>query len=272
MQPSPPLAQRVAMLAYGLACYAAFLAVFLYAIGFTGGGFGALGLDHPALRAMETGRAPGPIGASIAIDALLLAVFAGQPSGMARPAFKRAWTRLVPEAIERSTYVLLASACLALLFWQWRPLGTEVVWDLSGSPAGMLVVSLSIAGWLTVLVATFLIDHFELFGLRQVWLALRGRAARPPDFRTPALYRAVRHPIYLGFLTAFWATPRMTLGHLLFAVGTTAYVLVAIQLEEHDLVVRFGDSYRRYRLRTPMLLPFGARRAVERPVEPVSDA
>jgi protein-S-isoprenylcysteine O-methyltransferase Ste14 len=194
----------------------------------------------------------------VLVDLLLLGVFAVQHSVMARPAFKRWWTRWVPAAVERSTYVLAASAALALLIWQWRPLG-DAVWTVSGN-AAIAIQLLSAAGWCVVLVSTFLINHFELFGLRQSLAPVLGLREPGAAFRTPGLYRVVRHPIYLGFLLAFWATPVMTTGHLLFALMTTGYILVGIALEERDLVDLFGADYLRYRQRVGMLLPKLARR------------
>jgi methanethiol S-methyltransferase len=254
------LARRTAYLAYGLVCYAIFLATFLYAVGFVGGFWRALGLGGDGFRSMDSGAAPATLGQAILVDALLLALFAVQHSGMARRGWKRWWTRVIPEPIERSTFVLATSLCLAVLFWQWRPLGTSVLWDFSGTPFQPVFVASCFVGFGIVLVSTFFIDHFDLFGLRQVWLAFRGRPHPALEFRTPGLYRAVRHPIYLGFIIAFWSTPTMTLGHLIFAAATTGYILVAIQLEERDLVHRYGEAYRRYRQDTGMLLPLAGRR------------
>ena len=236
---------RIAVFLYGVLSYACFFVTFLYAIGFVGG--------FAVPRSIDS-AAEGPLGSAILIDVLLLAVFALQHSVMARPAFKRWWTRIVPEPAERSTYVLASSLALLLLFWQWRPIG-GVVWQVE-QPAGRAVLlGLFAAGWLGVLVTTFLINHFDLFGLRQVWLYLRGKPYRPLGFVTPGPYRHVRHPLYVGWLFAFWATPTMTVAHLLFAVMTTAYILIAIRLEERDLTTIHGERYARYRRSVPMLVP-----------------
>lgn len=238
-------------LVYGAVAYAIFLLTFLYAIGFVGN------LIVP--KSIDAGWPAGAAGASLAealiVDTLLLTVFAVQHSVMARPAFKRWWTRFVPAPIERSTYVLLASAALILLFAQWRPI-TQTVWSLPGGPLATTLIVVHWLGWAIVLASTFMIDHFELFGLRQVLARLAGRPMPQPVFRTPLLYRHVRHPIYLGFLLAFWATPVMTAGHLLFAVATTGYILIGIRLEERDLIAQFGDAYRRYRQQVGMLIPW----------------
>lgn len=248
------LSKRTGYLVYGLVSYAIFFATFVYAIGFVGNWWQSFGWSGPLFHGMDAGGPQSPLGKALLIDALLLGLFAVQHSVMARAGFKRAWTRIVPPAIERSTFVLAASLCLLLLFWQWRPIGTTVVWTATG-PLEAALVGLSLVGFLIVLLATFMIDHFELFGLSQVWHAFRGRRAPAQEFRTPFFYRAVRHPIYLGFMIAFWATPIMTLGHLVFAAATTGYMLVAIQLEERDLVRSYGDQYRSYRRRVWMLLP-----------------
>jgi len=235
---------RIVVFLYGVVSYGVFFGTFLYAAGFVGNLLVPKGLDAPPV---------GSFGASLPIDLALLGLFAVQHSVMARPAFKRAWTRIVPPAAERSTYVLASSLALILLFWQWRPLG-GVVWDIQ-APFGRALMHACFAfGWLLVLVTTFLINHFDLFGLRQVWLHLRGRPYEPLPFKTPGPYRLVRHPLYVGWFFAFWATPTMTATHLLFAVVTTAYILVAIQLEERDLVAAHPE-YEGYRRRVPMLVP-----------------
>jgi len=236
---------------YGVLSYLVFFGASLYAMGFIGNGLVPKSIDSGA---------PGGLAASIVIDLLLLSAFAVQHSVMARPAFKAWWTRIVPPQCERSTYVLASSLLLLLLFWQWRPITTPI-WRAEGVLATVLIAIYWI-GWLTVLASTFQIDHFDLFGLRQVFAALRGAALPPPLFRTPWLYRIVRHPLMLGFLLVFWATPQMSAGHLLFAVMTTTYILVGVRLEERDLVAAFGAAYEGYRARVPMLLPrlFGGRR------------
>lgn len=241
---------RALTLGYGAVCYLVFLAVFIYSVGFVGDIVVPRTVDHGVTASLTE---------AIVVNLLLLGLFAVQHSVMARPAFKRMWTRFVPRAVERSTYVLLASLVLALLFWQWRTM-PALIWDVN-SPAGRMALwTLFALGWVTVLVSTFLINHFDLFGLRQVYLAWRGRPYTPLRFGTSMLYRAVRHPIMLGFLVAFWATPTMTAGHLLFAAATTAYVLAAIRLEERDLAADLGQQYRDYRERVPMLIPGFRRR------------
>jgi protein-S-isoprenylcysteine O-methyltransferase Ste14 len=252
--------RRLVYLAYGGLAYALFLATILYAIGFVGNLWQALGWTGSFFRSMDRGGPPAGLGEALAVDALLLGVFAVQHSVMARAGFKERWTQIVPAPLERSTFVLAASLCLDLLFWQWRPIGARVIWDLSQSPMAAALVAVSLAGWAIVFLATFMIDHFDLFGLRQVWCAFRNRPYPGLAFSTPALYKAVRHPIYMGFIIAFWATPIMTLGHLVFAAATTGYILLAIQLEERDLVRRYGEEYREYRRRVWMLLPLPHRR------------
>ncbi|HWE20958.1 MAG TPA: isoprenylcysteine carboxylmethyltransferase family protein [Hyphomicrobiaceae bacterium] len=230
---------------YGAAVYLIFLATFLYMVAFVG--------NLPVPKSVDSGEA-GAIGAALVIDTLLLGLFAVQHSVMARPAFKRWWTRAVPQPVERTTYVLCTNLALILLYWQWRPI-PDVVWSVA-HPAGVAVLqAIFWIGWAVALVSTFLINHFELFGLRQVYLGLRGAELPPPAFKTPWLYKRVRHPLYLGFLLAFWATPTMTAGHLLFAVATTGYILIGIALEERDLIALFGEQYRRYREQVPMLIP-----------------
>jgi methanethiol S-methyltransferase len=237
---------RSLVFGYGVLSYLIFLASFLHAIGFVGN------LGFP--KTIDSGL-PVPVGEALAVDVLLLGLFAIQHSVMARPGFKQWWTRFVPSSIERSSYVLVSSLLLALLFWRWRPMpGT--VWEFQQPLAVSLLWVLCGAGWLVALVSTFLIDHFDLFGLRQVYCFATGRLYSPPPFSTPLLYRVVRHPLLLGFMVAFWATPVMTWGHLLFAVMTTAYILIAIQLEERDLRTAFKGTYDEYRQQVSMIVPW----------------
>lgn len=244
------MAKRLIFAIYGVGCYVIFLGTFLYAIGFIGNLGTPTTLDGPAR---------GSLAAALAVNAGLLTIFALQHSIMARPWFKAWWTRLVPHPIERSTYVLFSSLALILLFWQWRPMGGEI-WSVD-DPVGVAIFRvLFVLGWGLVLVATFLINHFDLFGLRQVWLYLVGTPYASLGFSTPGPYRMVRHPLYVGWFFAFWMTPTMTIAHLVFAVATTAYILVAIQFEEHDLVAAYGPVYEEYRRRVPMLMPFARRR------------
>ena len=235
---------RAAALLYGLVSYLIFSASFAYTPAFLGNFLVPKTIDVGP----ESGRAQ-----AVLIDAILLGLFAIQHSVMARPAFKRWWTRIIPASCERSTYVLISSLLLILIFWQWRPIA-PTIWHVEGWPAAMLT-AIFWMGWVIALASTFQIDHFELFGLRQSFDALRGAADRVQAFKTPLLYRLVRHPLMLGLLLAFWATPHMTAGHLLFAVLSTAYILVGVRLEERDLVAEFGASYERYRERVPMLMP-----------------
>jgi protein-S-isoprenylcysteine O-methyltransferase Ste14 len=241
--------KRLAVFLYGVGCYAVFLGVFLYAIGFIGNLWVPKTMDSPREVALLD---------ALLIDLGLLGLFALQHSVMARPAFKRWWTRIIPAAAERSTYVLFSSLALVALFWWWQPMG-GVVWDITASAGIKAMYATYAAGWLLLLYVTFLIDHFDLFGLRQVWLQWRGKPYSAVPFRTPWLYRQVRHPLYVGWLMIFWATPTMTVAHLVFAVMTTAYILVAIRFEERDLVSEHPE-YAEYRRRVPMLLPFRGRR------------
>ena len=237
--------KHLLFMTYAVVSYVIFLATFLYAIGFVGGFLVPTQLDAPSR---------GPLPLAIATDAGLLTLFALQHSIMARKWFKERWTQIVPWTIERSTYVLCASLALLLLFWQWRPIGI-LVWNIDEVYARLAIRALSAAGWATVLTMTFYINHFDLFGLRQAWLPLLGRPYLPVSFRTPLPYRLIRHPLYFGFLLAFWASPHMTLAHLLFAVSTTGYILLAIQFEERDLVREHGSEYQTYRRTVPMLTP-----------------
>jgi protein-S-isoprenylcysteine O-methyltransferase Ste14 len=237
---------KIIAFCYGLAAYLVFFFTFLYAIGFV--------TDLGVPKAIDTGTIV-PLGEALVVNVLLMALFAVQHSVMARQQFKRWWTQFVPASVERSTYVLFASCALILMFWQWRPIPT-IAWEMADPKLAMAITGLSLVGWLLVLASTFMINHFELFGVHQVLNNLAKRMTIEPRFKTPALYKLVRHPIYLGFIIAFWAAPVMTVGHLLFAAVTTAYIFVGIALEEHDLVKLFGDEYIRYRQRVSMLIPF----------------
>jgi protein-S-isoprenylcysteine O-methyltransferase Ste14 len=250
---------RVLILTYGSASYALSLVTLLYTVGFVGGFATPTRLDAPR---------QGSVVAALAVDLGLIVLFALQHSGMARPAFKRWWVRFVPEVAERSTYVLLSSLTLLLLFWFWQPIG-GVIWATEETVVRAVLYSVYAVGWLVLLVATFLINHFDLFGLRQVWLSFRGRLYTPLRFTTPALYRIVRHPIYVGWLMVFWATPQMTATHLVFAAALTAYILAAIRWEERDLVDAHPD-YADYRRRVPMLIPMRLRPATGADAGPVS--
>lgn len=240
---------RVTAFTYGVACYLAFLVSFIYAIGFLGNFGVPKAIDSVAIL---------PFGRALLIDLLLLGVFALQHSLMARQWFKKAWTRVVPQSVERSTYVMLSSLALLLLFWKWETIG-GVIWSVENPIGRIMIYHLYALGWIIVLAATFLINHFDLFGLRQVWLKLVGQEYTPLKFRTPILYRYMRHPLYFGWLLVFWSAPVMTAAHLVFAVATTAYILIAIQFEERDLV-RMHEEYADYRRQVPMILPTGSSR------------
>ena len=246
---------RLLILFYAIMSYAVFLVSFLYALGFVG--------NYLVPKSIDIGGSPN-VSEAITVDLLLLGLFAIQHSVMARLAFKQWSAKIFPAACQRSTYVLLSSLILLLLFWQWRPIPTPV-WQVGGI-AAWLLTGVYWLGWLIVLASTFMIDHFDLSGLRQAFFALRGAQLPAQSFKTPLLYKIVRHPIMLGLLLAFWATPEMTAGHLLFAIMSTAYILVGVQFEERDLIAEFGATYQHYRQRVPMLLPriFGRRLAEDR--------
>jgi protein-S-isoprenylcysteine O-methyltransferase Ste14 len=240
---------RLAAFLYGSICYAIFFVTFLYACGFVGNFLVPRSIDSaPAIS----------LGHSLLINTALLGIFGIQHSVMARQSFKNWWTRFVPKSVERSTYVLFSSLCLIALFYFWQPMGGNI-WNVTNSTGIAILYTLFASGWLLVLATTFLINHFDLFGLRQVWLYLRGQEYTPLKFVTPGPYKYVRHPLYVGWLLAFWSTPTMTAAHLVFAIVTTAYILVAIQFEERDLVDLHGQMYADYRRRVPMLVPFPRR-------------
>ncbi len=244
---------RVSAFVYGLFCYALFLASFVYAIGFLG--------NFGAPKSIDSG-ADRSFGEALVINAALLGLFAVQHSVMARQWFKKAWTRIVPTSVERSTYVLFSSAALLVLYWKWEPMG-GVVWSVQNATTRIALWALYGGGWALVLLATFLINHFDLFGLRQVWFKMRGEEYQALGFRTPWLYRYVRHPLYVGWLLVFWSTAQMTAAHLVFAIATTAYILVAVQFEERDLM-KMHAEYAEYRRKVPMILPAASDRVPEK--------
>jgi methanethiol S-methyltransferase len=239
--------KRILALIYGIAVYFFFCGTFLYAICFVG--------RIAVPKNIDSGPVSPPLSSAV-IDALLLSAFAIQHSVMARHGFKQRWTRVVSWHVERSTYVLAATLVLALVLWWWRPI-PNVVWDLRGTAAGSALSIMFWMGWAILLLSTFLINHFELFGLAQAWAYARGQQLHRPEFRVPLFYRWIRHPIYLGFVIAFWSAPVMTAGHLLFSVATTGYILVGIYFEERDLIGAYGDLYLEYRRKVPMLIPIG---------------
>lgn len=237
--------KRLGVFLYGSVCYLIFFATFLYAIGF---------LNNILVpKSMDSGE-PGPFGTALLVNAALLGLFAIQHSVMARPGFKKWWTRFVPQSMERSTYVLLSCVALGLLFWFWQPM-QGVIWNVQGEIGRAILYGVYALGLVTVFISTCLINHFDLFGLRQVWHHLRGKDCPPLEVKSPGLYKLVRHPVYVGWLLTFWGAPMMSVAHLVFAVGTTLYILVAIQLEERDLVAEHGEAYESYRRGTPMLVP-----------------
>ena len=244
------LGRRISLFLYGLVCYAMFFGTFLYALGFIGNLFVPKSIDSAPQE---------PLLHALLINVLLLGAFAVQHSLMARPFFKERWTKIVPKEAERSTYVLFSSLALILMFWQWQPMG-GVIWNIQDSVGRGLLLSLFAFGWLLVLASTFLINHFDLFGLRQVTLYLLGKEYTRLPFKTPGLYKFVRHPLYVGWFFTFWATPTMTAAHLVFALATTAYILIAIQWEERDLVDEHGRVYENYRRSVPMLIPSGKKK------------
>jgi protein-S-isoprenylcysteine O-methyltransferase Ste14 len=245
--------KRTLFFLYGVICYLVFFGTFLYAVGFLGNIFVPKSIDSAATA---------PLGEALLINIALLGVFALQHSVMARQGFKKWWTKFVPVPIERSTYVMFTNFALILMFWQWQPIG-GVIWTVQDPIMQMVMYGLFAFGWLLVLITTFLINHFDLFGLRQVWLYLLGKKYTNLGFVTPGPYKMIRHPLYLGWLFAFWATPTMTVAHLVFAIATTAYIFVAIKFEEKDLESIHGIDYSEYRKKVPMILPLGKKKKLE---------
>ena len=240
---------RILVLVYGVVSYVVFFLTFLYAIGFVGNIY--------VSKTIDSGVA-GPFWQALLVNVLLLGIFAIQHSVMARPGFKAWWTKIIPASIERSTYVLLTNGALILMYWKWQPM-TDVVWNVDGGAFGTVLIVLFWFGWALVLLSTFMINHFDLFGLRQVYLNLKRKPYTDLKFTTAFAYKFIRHPLLLGFIIAFWAAPVMTTGHLLFAAVTTVYMLIAIRLEEKDMVDAFGETYQMYRREVPMLIPTGRR-------------
>ena len=246
--------KKTLSLIYGVICYLAFFGTILYAIGFTGNLVVPKSIDGLPATSLSN---------ALLVNVSLLLLFALQHSVMARPAFKRWWTQYIPHHLERSTYVLLASLCLMLLMWQWQPMG-GIIWSTENAIVVNILFASFLLGWGIVFISTFMINHFDLFGLRQVWFYFLGQPYSPLPFRLPVFYKFVRHPLYLGFLLAFWSTPVMTVAHLVFAILTTGYILTAIRLEERDLITTFGERYQNYKRWVPMIIPFSKRRFIKK--------